>query len=41
LEGQYLDNGVFLLNTRNRNGKNVVVERHKWIQAYMTFITKG
>jgi hypothetical protein len=29
LEGQYLNNGVFLLNTKNREGKNVVVERHK------------
>ena len=29
LEGQYLNNGVFLLNTKNRDGKNVVVVRHK------------
>lgn len=29
LEGQYLNNGVFLLNTKNRDGKNVVVERYK------------
>ena len=28
LEGQYLNNGVFLLNTKNRDGKNVV-ERYK------------
>jgi dCMP deaminase len=29
LEGQYLNNGVFLLNTKNKEGKNVIVERHK------------
>src|SRR5918995_4940910 len=37
LEGQYLNNGVFLLNTKNREGKNVVVERHKCIWACMSF----
>jgi hypothetical protein len=29
LEGQYLNNGVFLLNTKTKDGKNVVVERHR------------
>jgi hypothetical protein len=29
LKGQYLNNGVFLLNIKNRDGKNVVIERYK------------
>jgi dCMP deaminase len=28
-QGQYIDNGVFLLNKKNKDGKNVIVERYK------------
>ncbi|HEU4821835.1 MAG TPA: dCMP deaminase family protein [Nitrososphaeraceae archaeon] len=28
-EGQYIDNGVFLLNKKSKDGKKVIVERYK------------
>lgn len=34
-QGQYIDNGVFLLNKKNKDGKNVIVERYKWIRPLL------